>query len=390
MKKIIKNFVAFRLLEGLAISFFFGTYVLFLRQKGLDLLEISLLNGFYMIAVFFFEIPTGAIADFFGRKISVVTGLFVYSFSFLIYFYSNSFWYFVLAEIIGAGAGACISGSFDALIVDSLKYHGHSGSFEKIFSRGELRVIGVALGSFLGGLIGSVDLSYPWLASAIGFFLLAFFVIYFFKEEYFVKPDRKDINFRAIIKNAKESLRYGFKNRDLMFMVLFLGFLALVFQSLNMYWPFILKDNFSVKNSNMGMVFALIAISSYFGSRFASIFSKKIKNKKSAIILSQVITLIGIFAACLFLRLPVFLIFFILHEFGRGILEPLSKAYINEKIDNKNRATVLSLNSMVLGLGAGIGLFISGLIAKNFGELNSWKVSAIILAVIIIIFWKKR
>lgn len=390
MKKIIKNFVVFKLLEGLAISFFFATYSLFLRQKGLDPLEINILNGVCMIAIFLFEIPTGAISDFFGRKISVVIGLFVYSLSFLMYFFSDSFWYFAVAEIIGAMACACVSGAMDAMLVDSLQHNGHSEPLEKIFSRGEIKSIGIIVGSFFGGLIGSVDLAYPWLASSIGFFLLAFFVMYSFKEDYFVRPDKKDSSFKAVLKIASDSVKYGLRNRNIMSMVLFFGILSFVVQPLNMYWPFVLKDNFSFSEKDMGIFFPAISISTFLGSRLVIIFFKKVKNKKKIIILSQIITFVGIFGSCLFLKLPLFLSFFLLHEFGRGALEPLKKAYINDQIDNKNRATVLSFESMIVHGGAGLGLIFSGIIAKNFGSISSWLVSAIILAVVIIVFYKKR
>ncbi|HPT08588.1 MAG TPA: MFS transporter [bacterium] len=214
--------------------------------------------------------------------------------------------------------------------------------------------------------------------------------IFSLKEEYFIKPDKVTINFSALRKIISESLSYGFKNNKLMSIILFLGFTSFVFQPLNMYWPLILKDNFSFPENNMGIIFALITAFSYAGVQFSKFFQKKFKELKIAIILSQVITFIGIFGSCFFFKLPLFLSFFLLHEFGRGIREPLARAYLNDCINNKNRATVLSLQSMVVHLGSGFGLIISGIIAKNSGELNSWLVSAIILFFIIIIFWWKK
>lgn len=390
MKKIINNFVAFKLLEGLALSFFFATYSLFLRQRGLDPLEINLLNGVFMVAVFLLEVPTGAIADFFGRKFSIVVGLFAYSLSFLMYFFSDNFWSFALAEVVGALAMACVSGALEALVVDSLKHHGHTGELENVFRLGELRAVGIAVGALIGGFIGGVDLSYPWLASAIAFLLLALWVMFSFKEEYFVRPKKISINFCAVKTIARDSIIYGLKNRQLMFMMLFLGFLALVYQPFNMYWPLVLKDNFSFPERNMGVIFVLITLFIYLGSQFSKIFQRMFKDQRSAIIFSQVITFVGMMGACFFLQLPLFLSFFILHEFGRGVREPLVRAYINNQIDSKNRATVLSLQSMIVHLGAGIGLIFSGIIAKNFGFLSAWFINAVILIIVIIVFYKKR
>ena len=89
--KIIRNYATFVTLEGLAISFFFTTYQLFLQEKGLSLSEINLLNCGFMVASFLFEILTDAITDFFGRKRSVIIGLWLFSLSFLIYFLSDNF-----------------------------------------------------------------------------------------------------------------------------------------------------------------------------------------------------------------------------------------------------------------------------------------------------------
>ena len=45
-------------------------YPLFLLSRGLDLFQMNLVLGTYLIAVFLFEVPTGVVADYFGRKAS--------------------------------------------------------------------------------------------------------------------------------------------------------------------------------------------------------------------------------------------------------------------------------------------------------------------------------
>lgn len=390
VKKIIRNYTAFMLFEGLATSFFFGTYSLFLIQKGLSLLEVNLLNCSFMVFVFLFEIPTGAIADFFGRKRSVVIGLFIHSLSFLIYFMSKNFWQFLIAEIICAFATTCISGALEALVVDSLNHYGYEGKLEKIFRRAEIRRLGVIIGAIIGGLIGEFNLAWPWLASSTSFFLLGLMVVYFFKEDYFIKPNKIENNFESIKKIAQDSVLYGVKNHSLMFVILFLSILSLITQPLNMYWAIVFKDNFNIPVKFMGFVFALIIIFSYVGAQFSKIWQKKIKCKKNAIIFSQSITLIGILGCCFFVNFSTFLFFFLIHELGRGVINPLVRSYINENIDSKNRATILSFESMILKIGSGIGLIIGGLIADNFGILNSWLISAIILFISIVVFWRKN
>jgi MFS family permease len=388
-KKIIRSYAIFMLLEGLAISFFFGTYSLFLVEKGLSLLEINIINASFMLATFLFEIPTGAIADFFGRKRSVVIGLLVYSFSFLVYFFSDNLWQFLLAEIIGAAAFTCISGALEALVVDSLKYHKYKGKLEFIFRRGEVRQVGILAGAIIGSFAGQVDLSWPWLMSSIAFVFLAIFSTYSFREDYFQRPNKREISLLALKRLAQGSISYGLKNKRIILAALFSASLAFIVQPLNMYWTIVFNDHFAVDVKFMGFIFSGITIFVFLGSQFSVFWQKIFQCEKKAMIFSQLITSLALISCLAFTKLPFFLSFFLIHEFGRGLLKPLIKAYVNNNIDNDNRATVLSLESMIVKAGAGLGLIFSGLIADSFGILVSWLISAAILFIAVFIFWRE-
>jgi len=378
------------LFEGLALSFFFGTYQLFLLEKGLSLLEINLLNCVFMLSNFIFEIPTGAIADFFGRKKSVIVGLWIYSLSFFIYFFSDNFWQFLLAEVIGAIAFTCISGALEALVVDSLKHHKYDGDLETVFRRGEIRHLGIIVGAVVGSFVGQIDLSWPWLLTAISFALLAIASMFFFREDYLSKTEKITISLAPIKNIALESVACGLKNKKLMFIVVFSSILAFSLQPINMYWPVIFKQNFLLETKYMGLIFSGVVIFTYLGSQASFFWQKKIKCKKNAIFFSQIITFVGILVCVFVFNLPLFLIFFLIHEFGRGLFNPLNRAYINENIESQNRSTVLSFESMITKAGAGLGLISSGIIANSFGILNSWLISAVILAITIFVFWIKN
>jgi predicted MFS family arabinose efflux permease len=156
-----------------------------------------------------------------------------------------------------------------------------------------------------------------------------------------------------------------------------------------MYWPIIFNDYFSVDVEFMGFIFSGITIFIFLGSQFSGFWQKLFCCEKRAMIFSQLITSLALIGCFAFAKLPFFLSFFLIHEFGRGLLKPLLKAYINNNIDNDNRATLLSLESMIARAGAGLGLIFSGLIADSFGIMFSWLVSAIILFIIIFIFWQE-
>src|SRR5258705_11627336 len=59
---------------SLAQFFLAPVYPLFLLSRGLDLLEINLILAIYLITIFVFEVPTGALADTARRRVPFVLG----------------------------------------------------------------------------------------------------------------------------------------------------------------------------------------------------------------------------------------------------------------------------------------------------------------------------
>lgn len=87
----------------------------------LTLPQIALLTIIRQFATLFLELPTGALADLWGKKRTLILGFFLYSISLILIPFGTVFLYFVIFEIIRGGAKALISGAFEALAYDSLK-----------------------------------------------------------------------------------------------------------------------------------------------------------------------------------------------------------------------------------------------------------------------------
>jgi predicted MFS family arabinose efflux permease len=81
------------------------------------------------------------------------------------------------------------------------------------------------------------------------------------------------------------------------------------------------------------------------------------------------------------------LIWFMVHEVGRGVFRPLKKGYLNRRIETDKRATILSFDSMINQVGCGLGLVISGVLAEGWSMKTAWLVSAIMVIVAIPVFY---
>src|SRR3989344_7989541 len=101
-KQTFRCYLMLSFLTKFGISFIAAVYVTFLMSQGLNLFEVNMVNFVFFITMFVCEIPTGAIADVFGRKTSFVCSCFLYAVGMFVYAASQSFWGFVLAEMISA------------------------------------------------------------------------------------------------------------------------------------------------------------------------------------------------------------------------------------------------------------------------------------------------
>ncbi len=368
----------------------FSTYSVFLMAKGLDLFEINLVNCFFMAGVFIMEIPTGAYADVLGRKNSFVAACCITGVGMLVYYSVDSFWGCVLAELI-VGVGLSLhSGALEAWIVDSLRHVGVRGALHALFRKERyVGEVGIIAGSLFGGYIARYDLALPRLFEGVVFLLLGAIAAYIMREDYFVRGGaRVDLSvFRTVI---KDSIHYGIKRKSVLYVVAFGSLIVMCFQSLNMQWQIRFSRDFLFDTRTLGWMFVGISLFVMAGSFLSRKFMVLVGNEKRALILSQVITVIGILGASFACGPLVVLPAFLLHELGRGMITPLKRAYMNKRIPSKQRATILSFDSMIGKVGAFIGLLVGGGVAQRYSISAAWGVSAAVLAIIIPIFLKLK
>ena len=385
--KTVKTYLGILFGFWVSHSFFFATYVVFLRERGMDLFQINLINAFFMVGVFLMQLPTGAFADVVGRKVSFIIACLFFSISMLVYYCSRTFWFFVAAELIGAVASAFYSGALEAWIVDLLRQEEEPDLSQLFKEQQIIEQVAVMTGSLIGGYAGTKDIALPWLLSSIGIALTGVAGWFLIKE---AKGLQRHSGWMRINDIILESIRYGLTKKSVLYIIVFDTLCLFVIQAPNMQWQVIFKETFKVSPLILGWIFCLVTLVLALGGSISRWFLGKVKNEKRAIILSQVLTASGIIIASQISNLFPFLIWFLLHEFGRGLYQPLKKAYINHRIPDEKRATILSFSSMVAMMGAALGLILSGYLAKRFSVSMAWEVSGLILGVSIPVFLKLK
>src|SRR5437016_4033980 len=130
--KNIQNIYLFLMLfNTLAASFIWGVNTLFLLDAGLSNIEAFAANAFFTVGQVIFEIPTGIVADMWGRRMSYLLGAFTLGVSTLLYLWAwevhGPFWAWALTSILLGLGFTFFSGATEAWLVDALKATGYKG-----------------------------------------------------------------------------------------------------------------------------------------------------------------------------------------------------------------------------------------------------------------------
>lgn len=107
--------------------------ILFLLDKGLSFFQIGLLVAFRELAVTVMEIPSGAMADSYGRRITMALSMAGYIFSFVVFSFSSSFALLVTAMFFFAVGDAFRTGTHKAMIFKWLENNGRLGEKTRVY-----------------------------------------------------------------------------------------------------------------------------------------------------------------------------------------------------------------------------------------------------------------
>jgi len=149
--------------------------MLFLKSVAWSILEISILQAVLNLTQFVFEIPSGYIADHFGRKTTIALGellIIFYSFSFL--FASTQHWIVYVGFFLYGLGLSLISGADHSLIYDDIssdKYVDILGKYNAI------NILAIALRTVAGGVIPGFSWPLVFISTAITQTIALFFIL---------------------------------------------------------------------------------------------------------------------------------------------------------------------------------------------------------------------
>lgn len=366
-------------------------YIIYFKNIGFSLFQIGLLFSSLALSSLLFEIPTGAIADIFGRKFSTLLGNFLSAICLCLVYFFNSFWIVLLLLFLFGASSTLISGASDAWVVDLLKSKKMDRLIKDYYiKRYSFSAISFILAGILGAiLVKSLGMKTIWIASGISLFF-SFFILSFGEENFTKRKINVKNNFLNVFNHTKKSIKYSFKNKILLNLLLLAFFASLLvsFVSVLTWQPF-LKE-LGLKDYWFGYFFSLSYLPSviipYFISPLVKFF-KGYANYLFVILCFMAFSLITVyFLNNLILGIIICIFFLSMWDF----FNPAEKILFQYNTPSKMRATITSLESIFFSAGFVFIPPLAGIIADKIGAQNTIALGSIFLIPCLFLLWEIR
>lgn len=387
-RRVQRTYLVLMLGNTLAASFIWGINTLFLLDAGLSNLEAFAANAFFTAGMVLFEVPTGVVADTWGRRTSYLLGTVTLAASTFLYWLlwanEGSFALWAIVSVLLGLGFTFFSGAVEAWLVDALHHARFEGALEEVLGRGQV-VGGIAMlgGSVAGGVIAQVtNLGVPFLLR-VGVLAVMFLVAWRVMHDLGFEREAQAGPLRATRRVLGASLEHGLGNPPVRWVMLAAPFTAGVgFYAFYALQPFLLElygdpDAYAIA----GVAAAIVAGAQILGGLAAPRIRRLFRRRTTTIILATVIStvlLLGLGFVDSFWPALVLLVGWSLMY---AAVLPIRQAYINDMIPSRQRATVLSFDSLMGSSGGIVVQPVLGRVADVQGYAASFVVGAAIQVV---------
>jgi len=369
-----------------------------LIDKGASLSNLSIILGLYALSVILLELPSGIMADVFGRKKTFVLSLVLFTLSFSLLLISKVFIVLCIVMILYGFGRALGSGSFDALFIDYYIDNFGKDKLHNITTRlSVLDALGLSAGALSGGFfpdisnnllpsIGTYDLNII-VRIVLTIAVIIISVLFISEKNHHDKKEHKSI--KQHVKNSSDFVR---KNTTILFIFISVFSTGIFLSALETYWQphfiTLLPDEGS--SGLLGLMAFL-----YLGAALVgSILSNKIMSKykfnirKMYLIMRSLLALFLILTA-LQTNIPLFIAYYASIYLMFGMANIPEDVILNSETPNQIRASVLSVKSFTIQIGGLSGSLMYSILIRFISIPAIWVIAASIILLTIALIAKK-
>jgi len=338
-----RKYLAYEFLTNL---FFVGAVWLYFYRLFITDQQVGILDGFAFAIGLIAEVPSGALADRFGRDKLVKLGQFLAGSGLLIQAFGSSFMPFFVGQAIMMIGISFVSGADEALFFGKLNFDRNSVNWRKLVMRGsQVALVGLLFATIAGGWLHTINPRIPWILTGLSF-IGSVLLIWKIKDD---RPEKAKQKFTAELAEHLRSIKSGFAefrtSKLWLYVPIILTVQGLFYTAGWGLLRLVLLDRFHFEPFMGSLV---IASSSLITVGILAFMHRHAENMSER----RVITLISLAAASsLLLSLADigawgYFVIFALYA-GEHVLYPFMSEVLNNRASEEQRATVLSVASFL-------------------------------------------
>ncbi|WP_274309780.1 MFS transporter [Solibacillus daqui] len=365
--------------------------IYYVSQAGLNPLQLVLIGTIMELAILFFEIPTGLVADFWGRKKSFVIGTFIIGVAHLLEGSFPEFWAIAIGAALWGIGWTFISGAETAWIADELE----NNELDSVFLKGARYG---SIGSFLG-IIVSVLLATAFsvqitiLIAGGLLVVIAIISLRIVPETKFVRmANEGTTGFHQMQLAIKGGFAQIKGNSILLGLAAITLFVGLASEGFDRLWGAHFIEGFQLKAEEAVYWFgAFYAIAFLLNIGILKVVETYVKKRFTGVLL----VLNGLlFMAMLFFAMSeefilAILLYWVIASL-RAVNSPLITAVTNKQLQSQGRATALSMYGQLDAFGQVAGGPLVGMVALYTSVQGGIIMSAILIIPTVYFLWRMR
>ena len=348
-----------------AFMLFLPIWVIFLQEeRGLSLSQITFVDVAFWFTTALTEIPTGVVADTFGRKQSMVISILMTTVAVTLFGLAQNFVLLMVANSLWAIAMTFESGAGVALLYDSLKEVGRETEYTRVRARlSVVMLVSTGVSTILGGVVASWSMEATFVISALLTLVSLLFVATLKEPPYEPDPETgQRIKYRRALDITMGALK---KSPNLRMVMLYRNLLPIgsVLVGVTFFQP---------HARNIGLPIQLIGVFLFIFRMVRLVGASSVDRVDQTIGVRRWLWLAPVimFAGLVFLGMVqtwVGLLLFAVAGFSEAVTTPITETIVMRYAPGAVRATVLSLDTLIFRLLLSLVEPGLGVLAQNRG-----------------------
>lgn len=338
-----RKYLAYQFLTNL---FFVGAVWLYFYRLFITDQQVGILDGFAFGIGLIAEVPSGVLADKFGRDKLVKIGQFLAGSGLLIQAFGSSFMPFFVGQAIMMIGISFVSGADEALFFGKLNFDHNSVNWRKLVTRGsQVSLLGLLFATIAGGWLHLLNPRIPWILTGLSF-IGSVLLIWAIKDD---RPERAKQKITTELTEHLRSIKSGFaefRTSKLWFYIPIILTVQGLFYTAN--WGLlllVLLDRFHFEPLMGSLV---IASSNFITVGILAILHRYAENLRESrvLILVSLATVFSLLLSLADIGIWGYFIVFSLCA-GEHVLNPFMSEVLNNRAGENQRATILSVASFL-------------------------------------------